>query len=80
MEQFCDRFGLRVPMQAPMAGACPPELAIAVAGAGGMACASASTPSTYRAPRRNDSGLSVGPTAADPPADRVRAAPGARRP
>jgi nitronate monooxygenase len=34
---FCDRFGLRVPiLQSPMAGACPPELAIAVAAAGGM--------------------------------------------
>jgi nitronate monooxygenase len=36
-EAFCRRFGLRVPiLMAPMAGACPPELAIAVAGAGGM--------------------------------------------
>jgi nitronate monooxygenase len=34
---FCDRFGLRVPiLQAPMAGACPPALAAAVANAGGM--------------------------------------------
>lgn len=34
---FCERFGLNVPiLQAPMAGACPPELAIAVANAGGM--------------------------------------------
>lgn len=34
---FCDRFGLRVPiLMAPMAGACPPELAIAIANAGGM--------------------------------------------
>jgi nitronate monooxygenase len=34
---FCDRFGLRLPiLQAPMAGACPPELASAVAEAGGM--------------------------------------------
>jgi nitronate monooxygenase len=37
VREFCDRFGLRLPvLQAPMAGACPPELAIAVAGAGGM--------------------------------------------
>jgi nitronate monooxygenase len=37
---FCERFGLRVPiLQAPMAGACPPELAIAVAEAGGMGAA-----------------------------------------
>jgi nitronate monooxygenase len=34
---FCERYGLEVPLiQAPMAGACPPELAIAVAEAGGM--------------------------------------------
>jgi nitronate monooxygenase len=37
VEEFCDRFGLRLPiLQSPMAGACPPELAIAVAEAGGM--------------------------------------------
>jgi nitronate monooxygenase len=37
VEQFCARFGLRVPvLEAPMAGACPAELAIAVAEAGGM--------------------------------------------
>lgn len=36
-QSFCDRFGLRVPiLMAPMAGACPPALAIAVAQAGGM--------------------------------------------
>jgi nitronate monooxygenase len=35
--EFCDRFGLRVPIvQAPMAGVSRPELAIAVAEAGGM--------------------------------------------
>lgn len=34
---FCARFGLRLPVvQAPMAGAAPPELAAAVANAGGM--------------------------------------------
>ncbi|MHA6619950.1 NAD(P)H-dependent flavin oxidoreductase [Pseudonocardia sp. DLS-67] len=34
---FCDRYGLRLPiLQAPMSGACPPELAIAVSEAGGM--------------------------------------------
>ena len=34
---FCDRFGLRLPiLLAPMAGACPPALSIAVANAGGM--------------------------------------------
>ncbi|GAA2549037.1 NAD(P)H-dependent flavin oxidoreductase [Pseudonocardia hydrocarbonoxydans] len=38
--QFCDRFGLRVPiLSAPMAGACPPALAVAVAQAGGMGAA-----------------------------------------
>lgn len=35
--RFCDAYGLQVPiLMAPMAGACPPELAIAVATAGGM--------------------------------------------
>ncbi|MCW0214795.1 MAG: nitronate monooxygenase [Pseudonocardia sp.] len=35
--EFCARYGLTVPiLEAPMAGACPPELAIAVAEAGGM--------------------------------------------
>jgi len=34
---FCQRFGLRIPiLQAPMAGACPPALAIAIANAGGL--------------------------------------------
>lgn len=34
---FCQRFGLRVPiLLAPMAGACPPQLSIAVANAGGL--------------------------------------------
>ena len=34
---FCDRFGLRAPiLQAPMAAACPPSLAVAVANAGGL--------------------------------------------
>jgi nitronate monooxygenase len=37
-EEFCSRYGLRVPiLQAPMSGASPPELGIAVAEAGGMA-------------------------------------------
>jgi len=36
-QEFCDRFGLRVPIvQAPMAGSSPPALAIAVAEVGGM--------------------------------------------
>ncbi len=36
-EAFCEAYGLRVPLlMAPMAGACPPELAAAVANAGGM--------------------------------------------
>lgn len=36
-QAFCDAFGLRVPiLMAPMAGACPASLAIAVANAGGM--------------------------------------------
>src|SRR5262245_29683000 len=34
---FCDQYGLSLPiLLAPMAGACPPRLSIAVAGAGGM--------------------------------------------
>src|SRR5947209_13203769 len=41
-EQFCERFGLRMPiLLAPMAGACPPSLSIAVAKAGGMGSAGA---------------------------------------
>lgn len=37
VEDFCTRYGLAVPvLEAPMAGACPPELAVAVADAGGM--------------------------------------------
>lgn len=36
-EAFCRRFGLRLPiLLAPMAGACPPALAAAVANAGGL--------------------------------------------
>ena len=35
--EFCERFGLGIPiLLAPMAGACPPSLSIAVANAGGM--------------------------------------------
>jgi nitronate monooxygenase len=37
VDDFCGTFGLTVPiLQAPMAGAYPPVLALAVAGAGGM--------------------------------------------
>jgi nitronate monooxygenase len=40
LDAFCTRFGLRVPiLLAPMAGACPPSLSIAVANAGGMGAA-----------------------------------------
>src|SRR5580658_398767 len=43
-ETFCQRFGLRIPiLLAPMAGACPPELASAVATAGGMGACGALT-------------------------------------
>src|SRR5947209_4444449 len=36
-DEFCTRFGLRLPiLLAPMAGACPPSLSIAVANAGGL--------------------------------------------
>jgi nitronate monooxygenase len=34
---FCQQYGLRIPiLQAPMAGSCPVNLAVAVADAGGM--------------------------------------------
>lgn len=51
-EEFCHRFGLRVPiLMAPMAGACPPALAIAIGKAGGLgACGVVSmTPSEITA-------------------------------
>jgi nitronate monooxygenase len=36
-EKFCESYGLEIPiLLAPMAGACPPALSIAVADAGGM--------------------------------------------
>src|SRR5579883_2223637 len=36
-EAFCNAYGLRIPvLLAPMAGACPPSLSIAVANAGGL--------------------------------------------
>jgi nitronate monooxygenase len=36
-ERFCEEYGLRLPiLLAPMAGACPPSLSVAVANAGGM--------------------------------------------
>lgn len=39
-ERFCERFGIELPiLLAPMAGACPPSLSIAVANAGGMGAA-----------------------------------------
>ncbi|MEJ2865086.1 NAD(P)H-dependent flavin oxidoreductase [Actinomycetospora flava] len=39
---FSERYGLEVPiLQAPMAGACPPDLAVAVAEAGGMGASGA---------------------------------------
>ena len=40
VQDFCERYGLQLPiLQAPMAGACPPELAVAVTRAGGMGAA-----------------------------------------
>ena len=51
--QFCDRFGLRLPiLLAPMAGACPPSLSAAVASAGGLGGCGALT-----AVARGDQGL-----------------------
>ena len=36
-EAFCQALGLRIPiLLAPMAGACPPALSIAIANAGGL--------------------------------------------
>jgi nitronate monooxygenase len=47
--EFCDRFGLRLPVvQAPMAGVSRPELAIAVAEAGGMGASGALLDSPQR--------------------------------
>jgi nitronate monooxygenase len=41
---FCERFGIRIPiLLAPMAGACPPSLSIALANAGGMGACGALT-------------------------------------
>ena len=41
---FCARYGLRLPiLLAPMAGACPASLSIAIAGAGGMGAMGAVT-------------------------------------
>lgn len=41
-EAFCARYGLRIPiLLAPMAGACPPALSVAVANAGGLGAAGA---------------------------------------
>ncbi len=37
---FCERFGIELPiLLAPMAGACPPQLSIALANAGSMGAA-----------------------------------------
>src|SRR6476469_2782798 len=51
-EAFCAAYGLRVPvLLAPMAGACPASLSIAVANAGGMGAMGAlmTTPAGIRA-------------------------------
>src|SRR5438309_6335325 len=43
-QAFCDRYGLKMPiLLAPMAGACPVSLSIAVANAGGMGALGALT-------------------------------------
>lgn len=55
-EAFCARFGLRLPiLLAPMAGACPPALSIAVANAGGLGGCGA----TLMQPREIDSWVSA---------------------
>jgi nitronate monooxygenase len=44
VNDFCQRFGLRIPiLMAPMAGACPPALAAAIANAGGLGACGALT-------------------------------------
>src|SRR5579885_2314822 len=52
VQAFCERFGLRLPiLLAPMAGACPPSLSIAVMKAGGAGACGAllMTPDDIRA-------------------------------
>ncbi len=47
--RFCERYGLRLPiLAAPMAGACPPALSVAVAEAGGMGAAGVLTDTPER--------------------------------
>src|SRR5262249_54777774 len=62
--RFCERFGLTVPiLLAPMAGACPASLSIAVANAGGMgAMGAVATPSDgIKAWARDFRAASAGP-------------------
>src|SRR6185312_8264244 len=63
-DAFCARFGLRAPiLLAPMAGACPPALSIAVANAGGMGAAGllAHTPEAIAAWVRDVRAATAGP-------------------
>ena len=86
-EAFCARYGLRMPiLLAPMAGACPASLSIAVANAGGMGAMGALTtppaafatglPSSAAGSRghfRSTSGFRIPPPVRDPAAEaRVR--------
>lgn len=62
-ERFCDEYALRLPiLLAPMAGACPPSLSVAVANAGGMGAMGAlmSTPESIREWVREFRGASHG--------------------
>lgn len=76
--EFCLRFGLKLPiLQAPMAGACPPELASTVANAGGMGALGAllSTPASIQAwvtafRAQSNGGFQVNLWVPDPPPHR----------
>src|ERR1700677_1894544 len=60
-EAFCAAYDLRIPiLQAPMASACPPSLAIAVAKAGGMGGCGALRVRSADDGAGGDQGLGVG--------------------
>ena len=52
-EAFCRQYGLRLPiLLAPMAGACPASLSVAIANAGGMGAMGALTAAREELQRR----------------------------